>query len=214
MNIVHSAIEASARNPWLEQHERHVELLKQASDAKVIFLGDSLTDAWQYQPCWTADLAKYKPVNLGIGGDRTQHLLWRLQHHQLPRAALFTLLIGTNNILRNRTGEILEGIKACRDEIWRQCPNAKILLMNLLPRQEFRSDPAYRQVCDVNAGIPGLAEGPQATSLDFSDIFQVAGEEHLNYEHVMADHVHLTEKGYSAWTRRVVPVLDRYVQGH
>lgn len=209
MPITHAANEASIRNMWLEIHERHVAALKEQPDARVIFLGDSLTDAWQYQPSWTKELAPYKPINLGIGGDRTQHLLWRLQHHRLPPAPIFTLLIGTNNINRNHSREIVEGIAACRDEVWRQCPDSKILILHLLPRQRLRSEPEYRQVCEVNQSIPALAEDPRAYAVDFSDVFQVEGEAHLNDDHVLPDHVHFSEQGYAAWTRRLVPELDR-----
>ena len=45
------------------------------------------------------------PLVLGISGDQTQHLLWRLQHGELPLGRLrelpgatFVLLIGTNNL--------------------------------------------------------------------------------------------------------------------
>ena len=209
MPISHAANEASIRNMWLEIHERHVIALKEGTDARFVFLGDSLTDAWQYQPSWTKELAPYKPVNLGIGGDRTQHLLWRLKHHTLPPAPLFTLLIGTNNINRNRTDEIVEGIAACRDEVWRQRPDSKILILHLLPRQRLRAEVEYRQVCEVNESIPTLAEDPRASHADFSDVFQVEGEAHLNYEHMLPDHVHFTEQGYAVWTKRIIPELDR-----
>jgi lysophospholipase L1-like esterase len=45
--------------------------------------------------------------------------------------------------------------------------------------------------------------------VDFSDVFQVEGETHLNYDHVLPDHCHFTEQGYSAWTQRLLPELDQ-----
>lgn len=207
----HSAIEPTIRNMWLETHGRHEESLLGASP-EVVFVGDSLTDLWVYQPSWTHALAKYRPVNLGIGGDRTQHLLWRLQRLKLPPARLYSLLIGTNNIGYNSPEEIADGIRACRDEIRRQVPGAIIVIQHLLPRSPTRSDPNYQQVLAVNRLIPGLVKGTGLVEADFSPVFQVEGERHLNYAHVSADHVHFTAEGYAAWADAIVPFFDELLQ--
>lgn len=205
----HSAIEPCIRNMWLEKHEQHVRQISEG-DPLVLFVGDSLTDAWQYQPSWTKQLAKYRPLNLGIGGDRTQHLLWRLQHLQLPPASVFSVLIGTNNISHNSSQEIVEGIRACCGEILKQCPGSRILLQKILPRQRRRTEPQYRQVQEVVALMDALVDGTTIFGADFSSVFQKDGEseEHLNTDHVLPDHVHFTEAGYEAWAEAIVPELD------
>src|SRR5262245_61129058 len=83
---------------------RHQEFLKRIEQTKgvgdVIFLGDSITQGWEGQKAWQEHFGSFKPVNLGIGGDQTGHVLWRItEGHELdnlkPKAAV--IMIGTNN---------------------------------------------------------------------------------------------------------------------
>ncbi len=48
----------------------------------LVFVGDSITDGWRGggKAIWQKDFAPLKALNLGIGGDRTEHVLWRLQN--------------------------------------------------------------------------------------------------------------------------------------
>ncbi len=195
---------------WLEIHERHLAALREAEDPQVVFAGDSLTDAWQYQPSWVSPLGRFRPVNLGIGGDRTQHLLWRLQHHLLPPVPLYAVLIGTNNILRNRPEEIVDGIRACCAEITRQSPGSKILLQKLLPRQKSPAESAYQQVLEVNRRMDALCDGSTIVAADFSELFLSSGggEGHLHPERMQPDHVHITEAGYAAWAEAILPQIE------
>ena len=83
---------------------RHQDFLKRIEQSKgvgdVIFLGDSITNGWENQKAWQEYFGAFKPVNLGIGGDQTGHVLWRITDgHELdnlkPKAAV--IMIGTNN---------------------------------------------------------------------------------------------------------------------
>ena len=100
----HSANEPAPRGDqgWKDRQEL---LNKRAAEvgekAQVIFLGDSITQGWEGEgkEVWAKYYAHRNAVNLGIGGDRTQHVLWRLDNGNLnglnPKAAV--LMIGTNN---------------------------------------------------------------------------------------------------------------------
>src|SRR5262249_39740333 len=84
---------------WIKRHEGFVEIAKKG-DVDVLFLGDSITDGWRGQKkVWEGAFGAMKPANFGIGGDRTQHVLWRIQNGELdgikPKVAV--LMIGTNN---------------------------------------------------------------------------------------------------------------------
>jgi hypothetical protein len=87
-------------NPgFLKQHEAFVKIAKEGT-AELVFLGDSITAGWNGQKeIWNKAFGAYKPVNFGIGGDRTQHVLWRLENGEFdgikPKAAV--IMIGTNN---------------------------------------------------------------------------------------------------------------------
>src|SRR5262249_30214172 len=99
---------------------RHKEFLKRIEKSKgegdVIFLGDSITHGWEgQQKIWKENFGTFKPVNLGIGGDQTGHVLWRITdgkelENLKPKAAV--IMIGTNNVGGHSAEQIAGGIKA------------------------------------------------------------------------------------------------------
>ena len=95
----------------MKRHEGFVAIAKKG-DVDVLFLGDSITDAWGgpgHNPkaagakIFAVEFEPLKAANFGIGGDRTQHVLWRLQNGELDgiRPKVVMLMIGTNNSNRN-----------------------------------------------------------------------------------------------------------------
>jgi len=104
LRAAHSALEPAPRNEqgW---KDRHASINKKAAEAgkkcELVFIGDSITQGWEGEgkKVWADHYTKYHAVNLGIGGDRTQHVLWRLENGNLeglsPKAAV--VMIGTNN---------------------------------------------------------------------------------------------------------------------
>ena len=121
----------------------------------ILFLGDSLTEKWN-PSVWDRYFATRGAENAGINGDRTEHLLWRLQHGNLygSAPAAIVLLIGTNDIGRNRLAEIVaEGVRTILAELRARLPAARILLLGILPRSEFSDSLRRRQVDQVNGLI-------------------------------------------------------------
>ncbi len=142
---------------------RHRDFLKRIEDNKgagdVIFLGDSITHGWEGQKAWEEYFGSFKPVNLGIGGDQTGHVLWRITDgHELdqlnPKAAV--IMIGTNNTGGHNAQQIAGGIKAIVEELKRQKPQIKILLLGVFPRGN--ANDAERSVDQISAGIKPINE--------------------------------------------------------
>ncbi len=83
-----------------KRHESFNEISKKG-EAQLVFLGDSITHGWEGKgkAVWENHWAPLKAANFGIGGDRTEHVLWRLEHGNFdglkPKAIV--LMIGTNN---------------------------------------------------------------------------------------------------------------------
>ncbi len=132
-----TAIVPAPQNSWMERHE----LLCKVADAgvgDVVFLGDSITTRWAAEPLFNKEFGKYKAQNFGIGGDRTENVLWRLQHGALSniRPKVIVLLIGTNNLTANTVPEIAAGVEAIIKEIKARSPKTKILLLGVFPRDE------------------------------------------------------------------------------
>ena len=85
---------------FVSAHERFVATAKE-NKAKLLFLGDSITAGWGGQKAiWTTAFGEYEPANFGIGGDRTQHVLWRITNGELDgiNPKVTVVMIGTNNI--------------------------------------------------------------------------------------------------------------------
>src|SRR5690242_8773463 len=69
---------------WLSRHDGFVAQAKQGG-IDLLFLGDSITDNWRNRGSnvWNKVYAPRHASNFGIGGDRTQHVLWRIEHGEL-----------------------------------------------------------------------------------------------------------------------------------
>ncbi len=83
---VNSAVipETRGDNPGWKAREN---LLKQRveqgiGNARLAFVGDSITQAWEDAggETWDEFYADRDAINLGISGDRTEHVIWRLEH--------------------------------------------------------------------------------------------------------------------------------------
>jgi lysophospholipase L1-like esterase len=143
--------------------DRHKEFLKRIEVSKgagdVIFLGDSITHGWEGQKAWQDHFGSFKPVNLGIGGDQTGHVLWRITDgHEIdqlnPKAAV--IMIGTNNTGGHSAPQIAGGIKAIVEELKRQKPDIKILVLGVFPRGS--GGDAERSLEQITAGIVPINE--------------------------------------------------------
>ncbi len=127
----------SSEGAWMKLHDENLQKIKGASP-EVLFIGDSITQGWDGSGgyIWRRWYDPRKSVNLGIGGDRTQHVLWRLEHGEIegvhPKAVV--LMIGTNNIGSNTPEEIAEGVKAICMKLREKLPETKILLLAVFPR--------------------------------------------------------------------------------
>ncbi len=173
-----NAQEKSADNPAAQKVNRdvprHKEFLKRIEQSNgagdVIFLGDSITEGWEGQrAAWQEHFGSFKPVNLGIGGDQTGHVLWRItEGHELdqlkPKAAV--IMIGTNNTGGHTAQQIAGGIKAIVEELKRQKPDMKILLLGVFPRGG--SGDAERSLEQITEGIQPINEELKKEKPDLS----------------------------------------------
>ncbi len=162
-----AAQEKTADNPAAKKLSRdvarHKEFLQRIEQSKgageVIFLGDSITNGWEGQKAWQEYFGSFKPVNLGIGGDQTGHVLWRItEGHELdhlkPKAAV--IMIGTNNTGGHSAQQIAGGIKAIVEELKQQKPGIKVLLLGVFPRGN--AGDAERSLEQITEGIKPINE--------------------------------------------------------
>lgn len=194
--------------------KRTDDVMQRAKDnpgpCDVAFIGDSITQGWERagKNVWQKYYGSRKCLNFGVGGDRTQHILWRFENGQLdglkPKAAV--LMIGTNNSNRddNTEADILEGVQAIVKQIRGRLPETKILVLGIFPRAQTFS--AQRgKILQVNQALAKLADGKMIHYLDFGSEL-IEGDGSIGKAN-MPDYLHLSEQGYEIWAEAIEPKL-------
>jgi lysophospholipase L1-like esterase len=174
-----------------------------AGSHTILFLGDSLIQKWD-RSLWARNFAPLDALNAGVNGDRTEHLLWRIEHGNIDRqrAEIAVLLIGTNDIGRNRPARnIAEGVRQILFALRSRLPKTRVLLLGVLPRSESPASERRRQVSEVNRLIRTCADGEQVIYADVGDALLDRGGR-LTRE-VSPDGVHLSEHGYRLLSDRL-----------
>jgi beta-glucosidase len=142
-------------------------------------------------------------VNLGIGGDRTQHVLWRLDNGNIegitPKLAV--LMIGTNNSGANTSAQIAEGVKLIVEKLRAKLPTTKVLVLAIFPRGANQDAPQRKVNEGANEIIKKLADDKMVYFLDIGPKFLEA-DGTLSRE-VMPDLLHLNEKSYGIWAEAI-----------
>ena len=183
--------------------------------AKVIFVGDSITSEWSRagRSVWRERYARYAALNLGVGGDRTENLLWRLSHGNLaglsPKVAV--LLIGTNNLHNQSQKTIVAGIAANIAELRHRLPRARILLLALFPRGARKGAMRLKALA-VNKHLVGLASASDSMVhvLDIGNVF--VDKSGAISQAIMPDYLHLSERGYRRWADAMNPKLQELLK--
>ncbi len=197
---------------WEVKHQKLRERA-QRGDINILFLGDSITEHWTTEgpkggrKVWERHFVPLKAANFGISGDRTQHVLWRLNQGEVSglRPAVVVIMLGTNNTgwerdkatPRNTVPEVIEGIHAVVASVREKLPDSKILLLGIFPRGATSSDPQRQQIETINASISSLQDGKHIHFLDIGKHF-LAEDGTLSRE-IMPDFLHPGEAGYQIW---------------
>ncbi len=194
---------------WRKRHDGFVDIAKKGG-VDVLFLGDSITDAWRGKAAketWDKHFVPLKAANFGIGGDQTQHVLWRITNGELdgitPKVAV--LMIGTNNVAKYSAEEIAGGIKAIVHTIRAKSPKTKVLLLAVFPRAAASDSPPRQKIAAINKIIAKLDDGKAIRYLDIGQKFLQA-DGTLTKE-IMPDLLHLSAKGYQIWGDAIAPVV-------
>jgi lysophospholipase L1-like esterase len=212
---------------WLERDsyswdDRHAAVLEvqRTLDPEVVLIGDSITHFWGGPPivgqqrglkAWADTFGSHRVLNMGFGWDRTQNVLWRLDHGEMDgtHPKVVVLNIGTNNFSMTRNArentpaEVAEAIAAICDRVHRKAPAARIIVMGVFPRG-FQPDGPYRgKVTPLNALLARQIAGkPLMSFLDISD--QITGPDGVASREILSDGTHPTEAGYAIWGKALI----------
>ncbi len=190
---------------WMDLHNQFVERAK-LGHVDLLFLGDSITQGWHENDVWKRFYGPRRAANFGIGGDRTQHVLWRIQNGELDGIApkVVVLMIGTNNADNASAEDIAKGVTAIVEEVRNRLPKTRILLLAVFPRRD--KPPAIQEKLDrVNATIAHLDDGSHVKFLDIGKAF-LEPDGSISRD-VMPDLLHLSQKGYRRWADAMEPTL-------
>jgi len=206
---------------FLKKHEINLARAK-SGPVGLLFLGDSITDNWRKAPeIWDKYYGKYQPANFGIGGDRTQHVIWRIEHGELDgiNPKVTVLMIGTNNSLDYSATDIAAANRKIIDMVHAKLPHTKVLLLGVFPRgprdrfggpvtPAFVAEAAKRMetIRAVNTELARFDDGKSVRFLDITKVF--LGPDGRIPDAVMPDQLHPDAAGYQLWADAMQPLLD------
>ena len=195
---------------WLDRFYDNGSRLE-AGDVDVLFIGDSITHAWEGTglATWERYYGHRKAVNMGFSGDRTQHVLWRLLNGGLGRVSpeVAVIMIGTNNSGTDSSRETALGVRAICNTLRALLPETKILLLGIFPRGATADNWLRITNEATNAMIAQLDDGEWVHYLDIgADFLDTDG---ALSEEIMPDRLHPNERGYEIWAQAMEPTLAR-----
>ena len=195
---------------YLSRHlSQQREILRK--NARVVFIGDSITDGF-HGAAWDRLDKKFNCGNMGISGDWTQNVLWRIAPENgsvlgTVRPAVCVLMIGTNNNAYTPE-ETAQGIQAIINELKRQLPATKIILHSILPRNAvFEKGNRYERINEI---ISSFADGRSVFHIDMGALFM---DEARNVNKtLLPDLLHPGAKGYEIWAGCVTPAIEKLME--
>lgn len=193
---------------WQQRHNAINERVKQGH-VDLLFIGDSITHGWELtgSAVWKQYYEGRNAVNLGIGGDGTQQVLWRLDNGNIdgihPKAAV--VLIGTNNFASSSRA-IAQGVCAVVKNLREQLPRTRILLLAIFPRDDI--SPKYQQRLKCASLLYSrLAMDPMVKYMNIGKVF--LDKDGVLQQEIMPDLLHLSERGYQLWAEAIEPHISK-----
>jgi len=204
---------------FYELHAQHLNRAKQPM--QLLFIGDSITEGWTKAPeVWKANYEQYQAANFGIGGDRTEHVIWRIEDGVLKgvKPKVVVVMIGTNNSADHSSAQIVAANEKIVRLIRAAIPDTQVLLLGIFPRGPRKNsngtpDDAVvrtRTIKEVNAELAKLADGQHVRFLDLGAKFLGADGKIPN--EIMPDQLHPNAAGYQIWADAMRPLLEEMMQ--
>lgn len=216
---------------WIDRHALCVARAIEASsrgDIDVVFLGDSITQGWEHdgRESWEAEFSGRlrdgvptpRGLNLGISGDRTEHVLRRLldgtldplaapSHGRPPRVVV--IMIGTNNSHGDQftASQIADGIVAVTRLVRSRLPGARVLLLDIFPRSKNPDTQRAKVQSASEHARRDLAGEPWILHMDLGRLF-TRPDGSLDLD-LMPDALHLSPSGYRVWAGAIRDPIGR-----
>ena len=197
---------------WKTRHDQKVAVTN-AGGVELAFLGDSITHSWENggKEVWEKYYAHRNAANFGFSGDRTEHVLWRLENGEMmaakPRVVI--IMIGTNNIGHGSSDPKMtaDGVHAIVFKLLSEIRGVHILLLGVFPRSLNADDKMRKDVADATDRFKWLGESEHVTFLDIGKYFlRPSGEMRTT---MLPDNLHPNAAGYEIWAKAMEPTLAK-----
>ncbi|MBR4172723.1 MAG: hypothetical protein IKR48_13835 [Kiritimatiellae bacterium] len=202
-------------NRFLNRHQK-VESLR-GKTVDLVLVGDSIIHFWEWKhPASWEKLCKGRSVlNLGYGGDRTENVIWRIEHGELDgyKAKNIVLMIGTNNNSSDSTdpANVAKGIETIIGLIRKKQPEAQLIVHPIFPRgnasMQSKRHAAARPRNDKSNELAKsfVAAHPELVWIDFNQ--KLMDAEGWVPKELMPDGIHPSDAGYEIWMEAILPRL-------
>ena len=193
---------------WHGNHKKQVAAVM-STNPSLLLCGDSIVDGLaRYKQIWNRYFGRRKAVNCGIGGDRTQHVLWRVENMDIPASVKHVVLhCGTNNIDHEPPREIANGIMNCGLVAARKRPGVIVVVTGLLPR-DLKNTVRRRRIVLVNRLLAEYCASLKGFVYVRQSVDWVHETGMLNERLYYKDHLHLVEGGNELLAGSICEVID------
>jgi lysophospholipase L1-like esterase len=200
----------------------HSQLLEKKTKGRIdiYFEGDSITRRWcatdypHLLANWKENFFGWNAADFGWGADTIQNILWRLNNGELDgvNPKVMVLLAGTNNVGRTmppggddaKVADITKGLAAVVNTMRLKAPNASLILMAILPRNDNIA--VMQTINKINANLEKLADGRKVRYLNIND--RLADKDGKLFPGMMdPDALHPAIKGYQIWADALKPIF-------
>ncbi len=200
------------KEAWVDRHEAINARVKQGN-VDLLFIGDSITHWWDRagKEVWDKYYAPRNAVNLAISGDRTEHVLWRLENGNLDGISpkLAVLMIGTNNHMSSPPEVTARDIRLMVAKLRKRLPSTKVLVLGIFPRGSGDEDGARQINMKVNELISDIGDGKMVHYLDMEATFL---DGRRLKPGLFPDGTHLSAEGYASWAEALEPFIERLMK--
>ena len=201
---------------WPKRHAAKLKAKQKMGQVDLLMIGDSITQGWEARgkQVWKKYYSERKALNIGFSGDRTEHVIWRLQNGAMdgimPKLAV--VMIGTNNTghRMDAAKDTAAGVKEILKEVQKRSPKTKILLVGVFPRGHKSSDEKRVRNVEINKIIKTYADEKQIWYMDFDEKF--LDENGVLPKDLMPDSLHPNKKGYEIWAEAMEPMIKKLME--
>ena len=203
---------------WRRNHDLNVQISKSTPNEVCLFGASIIGGLERYPHIWRKFFCgTLRAVNFGIGGDRSQHALWRAINGEIPSSARCVVVnIGNNNLDRDPPTKIANATIAIGRKFQEALPEVKVLLVGLLPRDEGYSFRRDRQQ-EVNTCLRNYCQREESRVFFYlppDNQFAPGANGFLNKRLYYNDLLHLSRRGNELFGRliynKILNMLYRY----